>query len=470
MKRKVKFIRRNWEVDYIYDIIHKRGFVISEPATINEDDIKQKSLYGARSPLYVTDYEDEQAFIERYRCKCGEFKGKQFLGETCPLCETKIEFKDVDIGFTGWIALGNNFIIMPYYYNLISDCMGKGILQEIIETKNKVDTDGNIIKASTIQEILSKDKPKHPFIGIGLIEFRNRFKEIMEFFMKTKKNKAKIIKRLLQERSNIFVAHIPIYTTLLRPQSATTDSYYYNSVDRNVNPLFNLSEKIKNCQDIEKDFVLCRIQKRVNKIWDLNFDLLNGKDGFIRDQILGGSLNETSRNVIIPDVSLRDNEVDVSYNTFRILFKNKIIHYLMKLNDIPLGKAYTIWAKSFMFDNMVYEVMNYIIQKEQPRLLINRNPTLNYYSMILMKIRRIKADVDDFTLAVPLSILPGLNADFDGDILNIIALMLPELVKVFRKFDPVTRMIISRDTGLLNDYFMITKDQMINLYYFCTME
>lgn len=83
----------------------------------------------------------------------------------------------------------------------------------------------------------------------------------------------------------------------------------------------------------------------------------------------------------------------------------------MKLNDIPLSKAYTIWAKSFMFDNMVLEVMNYIVQKEQPRLLINRNPTLNFYSMLLMKIRCVKHSVDDFTLSVPLSILPGLNAD-----------------------------------------------------------
>lgn len=31
--------------------------------------------------------------------------------------------------------------------------------------------------------------------------------------------------------------------------------------------------------------------------------------------------------------------------------------------------------------------------------------------MLLMKIRKIKPDDTDFTLAVPLSILPGLNAD-----------------------------------------------------------
>lgn len=40
---------------------------------------------------------------------------------------------------------------------------------------------------------------------------------------------------------------------------------------------------------------------------------------------------------------------------------------------------------------------------------------------------------------------------------------------MFRKFDPISRMIIDRDTGLLNDYFMIRKDQKIDLYYFCTI-
>lgn len=40
---------------------------------------------------------------------------------------------------------------------------------------------------------------------------------------------------------------------------------------------------------------------------------------------------------------------------------------------------------------------------------------------------------------------------------------------MFKKFDPIRRMIISRDSGLLNDYFSITKGQLIDLYYFCTI-
>ena len=86
-----------------------------------------------------------------------------------------------------------------------------------------------------------------------------------------------------------------------------------------------------------------------------------------------------------------------------------------------------------------------------------------------MRIRKIKPTSDDYCLSVPLSILPGLNADFDGDILNIIALLDKSLVYMFRKFDPISRMIIDSDTGLLNDYFMIRKDQKIVLYHFCTI-
>ena len=39
-----------------------------------------------------------------------------------------------------------------------------------------------------------------------------------------------------------------------------------------------------------------------------------------------------------------------------------------------------------------------------------------------------------------------------------------------RKFDPVLRMIIDRDSGLLNDYFSITKGQLIDLYAFASYD
>ena len=465
-RQRVQFKRLNWDTEFYRDIFTNNGFVITERAEFITDEGKKKSLYGPRSILYGTSYEDETAFIERYRCQCGEFKGKLFEGEICPLCHKPVEFKDNNIKFTGWISLGNNYIINPYYYNRLSECFGKSVISEIIEQKMTVDIDGNRHKVTADNLDFT---PTHPFYGIGVVEFKERFDEVIEFFKKKKKKKASEIEALRKQVSSVFTCHIPIYSTLLRPQSATSDTFYYNSIDRHINPIISLSEKLKSSEDIDKSYILNRIQKRVNDLWDQHFELLHGKEGIIRGQILGGSLNYTARNVIVPDPTLRDDEVDLSYHTFLELFKFKIIYYLMKMDDITLSAAYDRWAASYMFDSKIYEVMNFIVNKEKAMILMNRNPTLNYYSMLLMKIREVKKSINDYTLSVPLAVLPGLNADFDGDILNIIGIVTDELKHAFRKFDPVSRMIISRDNGLLNEYFSLSKGQLIDLYYFLSL-
>ena len=53
------------------------------------------------------DWSDEDAFSERYSCRCQELRGRVFEGEICPKCETKVEFKDTDLEITGWIILHN---------------------------------------------------------------------------------------------------------------------------------------------------------------------------------------------------------------------------------------------------------------------------------------------------------------------------------------------------------------------------
>lgn len=467
-KKKVKFHRLNWDVQFYKNLMDGTGFEITEPAEVSLDGTKEKSLYGPRSPLFGTTYQDEQAFIERCRCKCGAFKSIMFKGETCPICGTKVEANDADINVTGWISLGDNRIINPYYFQKLQQAIGKSTFPDIIYAKYKITKNGNRQKA-TEEDFEQNQKPSSPFAGIGVDEFFANYENIMIYFKSIKKNKADMIDKLIEQKRAVFTSHIPVYSTLLRPQSVTSDSFYYESMDKLINTTFSLSENIKNCIDVERDYILQRLQTKVNKMWDLTFEGLNGKEGFIRDQILGGGLNFTSRNVIVPDSTLRDNEVDISYHTFLELYKYKIIYYLMRCDDILLSKAYAIWKDAFQFNQKVYDIMMYIVEHDDVRLLINRNPTLNYYSMLLMKIRIVKPDDQNYTLSVPLSILPGLNADFDGDILNIIGLMDKSLVYMFRKFDPIKRMIIDRDSGLLNEYFMITKGQLIDLYYFATI-
>ena len=406
----VKFKRMNWDAMFYYDLIHKNGFTITEPAEVSLDSTRQKSMFGPQSPLYGTTYEDEQAFIERYRCQCGAFKSRQFEGEICPICGTPVEARDSDINITGWISLGTERVINPYYYQLFQKAIGRNVFPDIIEAKYKITTDGK--KVLPKEEDL-ESKPLSPYSGIGYDKFYEQYENIIAYFKSVKKNKTSTLDLLLKEKRKVFISHIPIASTMLRPQSSTADTFYYNSVDKEINTLFSLSEHLKNAIDVEKDFIKQRIQKRLQGMWNQYFELLNGKEGHIRGEILGGSCNFTSRNVITPNPYLRDNEIDLSYHTFLELGKYKIIAYIMKLEDCNLSKAYSIWKKAFIFDERVYDIMMFIIKHEKTKVLINRNPTLNYYSMLLMNIRQIKKTGEDYSLSVPLSILPGLNADFD---------------------------------------------------------
>lgn len=465
-KQKVRLKRLNWDAEFYSDLLKGNAFIITEPSEITLDGSKHKSLYGPQSPLYGTTYEDEQSFIERYRCRCGSFKGRQFEGEICPICGQPVDFKDSDINVTGWISLGDNRIISPYYFNVLQGAIGKSVFPDIIYAKYKITTDGRKVKPTEEDQ---ETKPSSPYAGIGVDAFYDNYENIIRYFMSIKKNKTRTLELLLKQKRCVFISHIPVASTLLRPQSITSDTFYFNSIDKIINTTFSLSENLKNCVDVERDYILQRLQTKVNDMWNIYFEELNGKEGLIRGELLGGSLNYTSRNVIVPSPDLHDNEIDLSYHTFLEVFKYKIIWYLMKLDDITLSKAYAIWKQASTFNDKVYEVMQYIIEKEDVKVLINRNPTLNFYSMLLMKVRQIKPDGEDYALSVPLSILPGLNADFDGDILNLIGMVDKSISYMFRKFDPIRRMIISRDSGLLNEYFSITKGQLIDLSYFCTI-
>lgn len=466
-KQFVKARRRNWDADYYLDLMTGEGFQITEPAGFSLNGSKQKSLYGARSPLFGTNYEDEQAYMERYRCECGRFKSQMFEGEICPFCKTKVEFRDTNIKMTGWINFGTHILINPYFYRVLCQAIGTKVFEEIIKSRYKVNRDGNI---EDITEDDIGESFLSPFSLIGIRGFFERYEEILAYFKKKNKKKAKTIDLLLTKKRFVFTSHIPIYSTMLRQQSITSDTFYFKGIDKLINTLFSLSEILKNgVEDIELNYILERSQEKVNKMWDMNFDLIDQKEGFIRGRVLGGPVNYIARNVIIPDPTLYDNEIDLSYHTFLVLFSYKIMYYLMKIEKIPLSRAYERWEQAYIFDETIYEIMLLIIQVEKPRVIINRNPTLNYYSILLMKIRTVKKDSNDFTMSVPLSILNGLNADFDGDILNIIAVIDKAFLYMFRKFDPITRMIISRDNSLINEYFTISKGEKITLYNFLTI-
>ena len=155
---------------------------------------------------------------------------------------------------------------------------------------------------------------------------------------------------------------------------------------------------------------LYQAQMRVNELWNLNFSLIDGKHGWIRGNVLGGEYNYSGRNVIVLDPTLHIDEVDVPYKSFVVQYRGKIIRRIIKDRGWTVTKASNYLASKFMYDPYIYNIMCDIVKEEHPQIIINRNPTITFGSIILMNIRRVKPDASDVTLAIPSAILPGLRS------------------------------------------------------------
>jgi len=395
---------------------------------------------GPRSPRFGTTYGDNNEFMDRYHCKCGKTIGAAFEGELCPFCQSPVEYTDVDILYTGWLNFYPYKIINPLYYQRLQSALSRKNLESIIATENIITASGQMRKHDDVIEVKKSLLTYH---NIGLKEFYDHFEEIMLYYKGKRKQKADLIDSLIEDKDMVWTSKIPVYSTVLRPQGITVESYYFSPIDKQIHPLTNISLNLKKASAIEVPLYLYQAQMRCNELWQLNFSLIDGKHGWTRANVLGGEFNYSGRSVIVLDPTLHIDEVDMPYKAFIEQYKGSIIKRIIRDKGWTITRATNYVASKFMYDDYIYSIMCQIIEEDHPKIILNRNPTITFGSILMMKIRRVKPDSDDVTLAIPSAILPGLNADFDGDVLNTMGITMEEFWELFDGFSP-TNMLINR--------------------------
>jgi hypothetical protein len=144
---------------------------------------------------------------------------------------------------------------------------------------------------------------------------------------------------------------------------------------------------------------------------------MDKKTGFIRSEIVGGPYQFSSRAVITLDPSLNIDEVDLPYSMLVIVYQFKIAHMLATRLNMTLEQA-CLHVKTYTNSPEVVACMDEIIAKGAWCVLL-REPTDNFGSICLCKVRRYKLDENDDTMSITIECLAGLNADFDGDQLDL---------------------------------------------------
>ena len=320
---------RDWEADFENDMKRKFGFIVSaKPFKKNPKNDKSsepsakgtKEMYGIHSPLFGTDWLDDNAFADRYSCDCGKMIGKVFKGRRCPDCGTKVEYVDVNLRIFAYIVINDArfSIIQPLLYKELDVFFGKAnktsILSQIIGFDKDMKLDGFYGGTTDV------DLSKNPFAGIGMIEFHERFDEIMDFFFRKKKNRKAQYDLIMENKDKLFVTKIPVYSAVLREVFFSNEKFSYRKVDRCYNALYgnvcriNDEHEIKTSNIAKLNNTLFRAQNNLNQVFDSVFTSIHENEGLIRRSILGGRINNAARCVIVPDASLRSYEVRLPLN------------------------------------------------------------------------------------------------------------------------------------------------------------
>lgn len=452
------------------ELLTGESFRVTEPGKTDKD--TEPGKYSIHSPDFGTEWGDEDAFEYMWSCECGTYVGKYYADKdfVCPNCKKPVKYVGTDMRKHAWIVLDKYKLIHPQLYRKIEGFIGKDILDNILTYKSELESDD--------------DTRLSPFARIGMLGFREKFGEIMSYFLK-KNKKSQLYMFIMEHGDRIFTRSIPVYTSLIRHYMVKDGKLKYTDDDKLYKRLYTNhellnnefilrrkqqeAEKRKSLRGVERlrvENILYAMQTDFLKLWDFCFNALDDKGGVINGQVIAGRMDYTARNVIIPDPTLRQDEIDVGYITMLEEFKLEFLNLTANMYGISHKAAYNIWREAQMqYSDKVYNILNQILNATPRISSIYRNPSINYGSRMTCKIRRITPGIDDCCLALNPNVLIKPNADFDGDIMAEIHHKIGEITaEYYRRLNPRSNFMIDRNTGRFDRDSNIYKDQAAILY------
>lgn len=377
----VRIKMKSMEEFYAQDKAKGNAFIITDRLAEHKGERLENGIY---SPKFGSIWQDENAFKELYSCDCKHMQGGMYEGITCPECGTKVVFRDKNIEMTGYFYLENYYVIHPTIYNILAGFIGKKKLKTILTAKWETGGDGKPVKP-----IINPDtKNINKYDNIGMIEFMNRFDEILEFFY-LKKKKKDVYDFIKENRDIVFTKYLPVESTLLRPFSISDEDYAYDPINRDFIMLscrvHDLNNKYLEINEENEKIVNLRLFSAQSKYMSISSTIaksLNKKTGHIRNNIEGGRYINSGRFVIGPMKDGKIDEVDFPYLGFLEMYKPEIVYTLTKLYQLTVNEALTLWKRATLkFDKRIYKIMEYLVENNNLYILLNRNPK-QYWGII----------------------------------------------------------------------------------------
>ncbi|MEI7543044.1 MAG: DNA-directed RNA polymerase subunit beta' [bacterium] len=396
-----------------------------------------------------------------YECACGKYKKQRYKGVTCDKCGVEVTESKVRRERMGNIELAVSVVHIWYLKGIPSKLayllgISARSLERVIYYENYIVIDPGTATDVKKYELLNEDdyirlKEKYPDalnvkIGADAIKALLREKDIEKLAKDLRKELVKtvslqkkkdIVKRLkvveaFRKSGNkpewMILDVIPVIPPELRPLVQLDGGRFVTS---DLNDLYrriiNRNNRLKKLISINSPELIIKNEKRmIQEAIDALFDngrrghpvrgarnrplkslsdMLKGKQGRFRQNLLGKRVDYSGRSVVVVGPSLKLYQCGLPKKIALELFKPFIINKVQET-------GHTIKSAKKMVENVrpeVWDILEEILIDHV--VLLNRAPTLHRHS--IQGFEPILVEGNAITLH-PL-VCGGFNADFDGD-------------------------------------------------------
>ncbi len=438
---------------------------VKKPETIN-----YRTLKPERDGLFC-----ERIFgpTKDWECHCGKYKRARYKGIICDRCGVEVTRAKVRRERMGHIELAAPvshiwyFKGIPSRIGLMLDITPKA-LEKVLYFAAYIVTDGgdtSLVKGQVIsekeyREYADQYGEKAFKVGMGAETIQEMLKEVdvdklaaelrKELEKSSGQKKAKIIKRLETVDSFrisgnrpewMILEVLPVIPPDLRPM-VQLDGGRFATSDLNdlYRRIINRNNRLKRLLELGAPEIIVRNEKRMlqeavdslidngrrgrpvtgpgNRALKSLSDMLKGKQGRFRQNLLGKRVDYSGRSVIVVGPELKLYQCGLPKEMAIELFKPFVMKEL-----VSRGLAHNIKNAKRMVEKTrpeVWDVLEYVI-KDHP-VMLNRAPTLHRlgiqaFEPVLIEGRAIKLH--------PL-VCTAFNADFDGDQMAVHLPLTPE--------------------------------------------
>ena len=398
-----------------------------------------------------------------WECSCGKYRGMKYKGMICDRCGVKITHSRVRRKRMGHIELAAPAVHIWFFKAMPSRlgnllAMKTTSLEKVIYFQDYVVTDPGDSPLE-MQQLLTEEeyraaREEYPHSnfkadmgaeairkllnGLDLVALSKTLrKELIETGSKQKRkdltNRLKIVESICHSDNSpewMVLDVIPVIPPDLRPL-VLLDSGNFATSDLNdlYRRIINRNNRLKKLVDLNAPEVIIRNEKRmlqqsVDALFDNNrckrpvlgssnrplkslTDMIKGKQGRFRENLLGKRVDYSARSVIVVGPALRLHQCGLPKKIALELYQPFIIRRLKEL-----GHADTIKSAKKMLerkDEEVWDILEEVIYNRP--VLLNRAPTLHRMGIQAFEPTLVEGNA----IKLHPLVCKGFNADFDGD-------------------------------------------------------